>query len=357
MKLRLLLVDDDVERCGVIGALMSDGYDCAMAHSVDQALSVLPHGPWGAALVDYDLAEGGSGLEVLQAMREGSPRTFRIMYTSYYASSLMRDIVRLADPHSVLDAREVSFLTCLRRTLDELFEPPGESPDAADPLTPLTAWTALSPASLGFLAQLRAAAETAVPVFLYGEPGAGQTRAAVMLREWRQAWRASGAGCRRSERPVATLRVPPLRERRQDLPALAQRCLAEYARDSGEPLKELAPDAIEDLLQREWFGNVVELRAVILRACQRAGTRQVLRAQDLPHDQQPPIRPSQHAKDEGQLDCMLRQLRTARNVTGAAKLEGCTRANYIRMMRRLGILRADVLGDLESQTRERARSR
>jgi DNA-binding NtrC family response regulator len=354
MRPRVLVVDDDAERCTVIRNQLLPACDCGLAHSLEQALGALGQGPWSAALVDYDLAHGGSGLEVLQAFRESSPRTFRILYTNYYAPSLMRDISRLADPHAVVDAREVGFLTTVRHTLDALFTPaPLDGPDRGDPLTRHTSWTDISPASREFTAQLRAAAESDSPVFLYGEPGTGQTRAAKMLRDWRQQWRSRETPHRDADAQVVTLRVPPLRERPQDLPTLAQRCLAEYARDSGEPAKELTTEVIEDLGEREWFGNVVELRAVLLRACQRAGARRRLLIEDLPHDQQPSIRPSQHAKDDGQLDCVLRQLRTARNVTGAAKLEGCTRANYIRMMRRLGILRADVTTDFESAEERR----
>ena len=84
---------------------------------------------------------------------------------------------------------------------------------------------------------------------------------------------------------------------------------------------------------------------MLVRALQRTGARRVIEAEDLPQDTQPPWRPSQYAKDEGQRDCLLRQLRTARNVSAASRLEGCSRANYIRLMRRLGIIRADVVTD------------
>jgi DNA-binding NtrC family response regulator len=144
---------------------------------------------------------------------------------------------------------------------------------------------------------------------------------------------------------VPILRVPALRERPQDLPLLAARCLIENARQTGQPLRRLSPAALEELHSREWFGNVVELAAVLIRALHRAGARLVIEAEDLPRDTQPSWRPSQYAKDEGQRDCVLRQLRMARNVSAASRLEGCSRANYIRLMRRLGIIRADVLTD------------
>src|SRR5439155_6841089 len=99
---------------------------------------------------------------------------------------------------------------------------------------------------------------------------------------------------------------------------------------------------IDELLKREWRGNVRELHGVLLRASQRAGPRGELTLADLPTDLTPPSRPSQYAKDEGQRECVLRQLRTARNVSGAARLEGISRTNYIRLMRRLGVIRADT---------------
>jgi hypothetical protein len=197
-----------------------------------------------------------------------------------------------------------------------------------------------------FLCALRGAAEQNGPVYIYGEPGSGVTRSGIMLRQWRHEWKARGSPpktCPGS--PVSILRVPALRERPQDLPLLAARCLVEYSRQGGGPLCRLSPRAIDELLSRDWFGNIIELAAVLLRARHRAGARLVIEAEDLPQDKEPAWRPSQYAKDEGQRDCVLRQLRTARNVSSAARLEGCSRANYIRLMRRLGIIRADIVTD------------
>jgi DNA-binding NtrC family response regulator len=208
----------------------------------------------------------------------------------------------------------------------------------------LAAWTAHDPVTREFLRRLREAAEQDVPVYLFGEPGSGRRCAALTLRRWREEWVDEGRPGRRDDAlPVPILRVPSLRERPRDLPEIAARFLAALARDRGGPAHGLAPGTLEALLARPWRGNITELHAVLERAAMRAGDRQVLEADDLPRGAEPPPRPSQQAKNAAQRACLLRQLRQGRTVCGAAKLEGCTRANYIRLMRRLGILRADCV--------------
>ena len=65
------------------------------------------------------------------------------------------------------------------------------------------------------------------------------------------------------------LAVPPLRERREDLPVLARRLLEQLARDLGRPGRRLAADALEALRRYAWPGNVRELRNVLERAVLR----------------------------------------------------------------------------------------
>ena len=65
------------------------------------------------------------------------------------------------------------------------------------------------------------------------------------------------------------LAVPPLRERREDLPVLARRLLERLARDLGRPGRRLAADALEALRRYAWPGNVRELRNVLERAVLR----------------------------------------------------------------------------------------
>jgi two-component system, NtrC family, response regulator AtoC len=91
---------------------------------------------------------------------------------------------------------------------------------------------------------------------------------------------------------TAALELPPLRERRDEIDALAQRFLADCVRQWGVQIEAIEPDALERLRGYEWPGNIRQLRNVIERATLVAPLR-VLRVQDLPayvRDENGPIR-------------------------------------------------------------------
>jgi DNA-binding NtrC family response regulator len=65
---------------------------------------------------------------------------------------------------------------------------------------------------------------------------------------------------------VVTVELPPLRERRGDVPALASFFLRRYASENGKTLEMFADDALKTLVDYSWPGNVRELENVIERA-------------------------------------------------------------------------------------------
>ena len=65
---------------------------------------------------------------------------------------------------------------------------------------------------------------------------------------------------------VFTITMPPLRERRKDIPILADRFVERFSGDMGMPPKILSPQARKALERHGWPGNVRELRNVIQRA-------------------------------------------------------------------------------------------
>src|SRR6202011_5787214 len=65
---------------------------------------------------------------------------------------------------------------------------------------------------------------------------------------------------------VVKIDLPPLRERTEDIPLLATHFCAKYSRPD-EPPKQIAPQAMEVLLNYQWPGNIRELENAIERAC------------------------------------------------------------------------------------------
>ncbi len=65
---------------------------------------------------------------------------------------------------------------------------------------------------------------------------------------------------------VVTLVVPPMRERREDIPLLADFFLKQYAEKNNRPIKGFTPRAVDLLMRYDWPGNVRELENVVERA-------------------------------------------------------------------------------------------
>lgn len=65
---------------------------------------------------------------------------------------------------------------------------------------------------------------------------------------------------------VVTLKIPPLRERQEDIPLLAQHFAKEFARKNQKPVKGFTPQAMDRLLKHDWPGNVRELMNAVERA-------------------------------------------------------------------------------------------
>jgi two-component system response regulator PilR (NtrC family) len=65
---------------------------------------------------------------------------------------------------------------------------------------------------------------------------------------------------------VITIGIPPLRERREDIPLLAEHFVRFYASENDKPIAGILPDALRVLLDYDWPGNVRELENAIERA-------------------------------------------------------------------------------------------
>ncbi|MBC8043909.1 MAG: sigma 54-interacting transcriptional regulator [Rhizobacter sp.] len=65
---------------------------------------------------------------------------------------------------------------------------------------------------------------------------------------------------------VFPLTMPPLRERREDIPALAMHFIEKYSKKMGKPIESITRESLQRLMEYEWPGNIRELEHIIERA-------------------------------------------------------------------------------------------
>jgi two-component system nitrogen regulation response regulator NtrX len=139
--------------------------------------------------------------------------------------------------------------------------------------------------------------------------------------------------------------VPPLRERLEDVPTLADHFLREFSALYGRKPKELTPEAYRVLGEYSWPGNVRELknlmeRIVILNPQVRIDARHIpLSVARKPADRSAESFASlQEVREAAERDYILRKLdETQGNISRTAELLGLERSNLYRKMRALGI--------------------
>jgi DNA-binding NtrC family response regulator len=90
---------------------------------------------------------------------------------------------------------------------------------------------------------------------------------------------------------VVALEMPPLRDRRTDIPGLAKFFLDRYAKENAKPIEGLMPDALERLASYDWPGNVRELENAIERAVVLCNTANI-EVRHLPPSVQPRMTPA-----------------------------------------------------------------
>jgi two-component system nitrogen regulation response regulator NtrX len=139
--------------------------------------------------------------------------------------------------------------------------------------------------------------------------------------------------------------VPPLRERKQDIPLLVREFLADFGRQYGRTRMEISEEALAALAAYRWPGNVRELKNVIERVLilnprvlrierkhlppltHKAGTRSTEEFSTL-----------QQARDAYEREYIQKKIEEARNnVSHAAELLGLERSHLYRKMKALGI--------------------
>ncbi len=152
---------------------------------------------------------------------------------------------------------------------------------------------------------------------------------------------------------VIPIRVPPLRERIEDIPLLVEDFMTEMAHESTMGRKKLDPEVVRVLQQYSWPGNVRELRNFVERLLIMS-PGQIIRAEDLPSDftGRLPNPPANHdpyhcttlkeARCRFERQFLLQKLKLYDwNVSLTAQQIGLERSHLHRKMRFLGIREAE----------------
>jgi DNA-binding NtrC family response regulator len=142
---------------------------------------------------------------------------------------------------------------------------------------------------------------------------------------------------------VLSLSIPPLRQRVEDIPLLAQAFLEQAEAEVGRSGLSLSDEAVAALQGFSWPGNVRQLQNVVLRAAAMAAGREIL-ASHLPAEVSLGVSdaPREHAPavDGTERQALATRLdRHGWNVARAAAELGVSRMTLYRRMQRLGLER------------------
>lgn len=139
---------------------------------------------------------------------------------------------------------------------------------------------------------------------------------------------------------VITITIPPLRERKDDIPLLAEHFLRKYSRQTAKQVDRIDSEAMRSLKSYDWPGNVRELENAIERAVVLSKSR-LLRAPDFSFLSAGPVAEFKpRSLRELEKDHVLRILEECDwNVTQASKTLDIHRATLHKMMKRLGLKR------------------
>src|SRR6185295_4880949 len=141
---------------------------------------------------------------------------------------------------------------------------------------------------------------------------------------------------------VVPLNVPPLRERRDDIPLLAQHFLERSAKRVNKNLRGITPEAMQKLVRYHWPGNVRELENTIEKAAVMAMndmiTPELLPTINVAATIEGQLKPLTEAKEAFEKEYLEELLQVSGgNISRAAQYAGRYRADFYKLLRKYGL--------------------
>lgn len=147
---------------------------------------------------------------------------------------------------------------------------------------------------------------------------------------------------------VFTIELPPLRERRDDIPLLAEHFLRKYSAKNKKKVTRIHPSVLQRLMDYDWPGNVRELEHVIEKAVIMARSKEITDV-DLPKPKKPaPARGGKtlaEALRECERNAIIEALKAEKGVQArAAKALGISRSNLNYRLHKLKLSVPEIMG-------------
>jgi Nif-specific regulatory protein len=143
---------------------------------------------------------------------------------------------------------------------------------------------------------------------------------------------------------VVPITLPPLRDRKEDIPDLAQFFVRRFSKEAKKATREMAPEAMERLIAYDWPGNVRELanaieRAIVLGQGPTINLQDVSQGMVVSEPKASPKNLSYHQTVDGyRREIILRALTQAQgNRAAAARLLGLERSYLSKLIKSFGI--------------------
>ena len=137
---------------------------------------------------------------------------------------------------------------------------------------------------------------------------------------------------------VIRLELPPLRERKEDIPLLANHFLAQVRRPSGQGARKFAPEAMERLVAADWPGNVRQLMNVVEQTALLSPGAMIPATQvdkALRQRSQPRLEPLAAARNAFEHDYLVRLLQiTEGNISQAARIAERNRTEFYKLLKK-----------------------
>jgi two-component system response regulator GlrR len=150
---------------------------------------------------------------------------------------------------------------------------------------------------------------------------------------------------------VVPIDLPPLRQRKEDIPPLAEHFLREISQRMEKDMKGISAMAMQKLMLYDWPGNVRELEntiehAVAITQHDVISEEIILPAKDLPAK---PLKPLKEAVEDFRKGYLVRLLEfTKGNVSKAAEMAGRYRADFYNLLKKHN-LKPEDFKDLDKE--------